>query len=190
MQYVIASIPYSGTSTTKHITGLLGHTGLHFRHMSIDAWKWLHTDEWDWGYLVKFIIPGRDPRDVYISTHYRHEGLREVLGPPRLGSPTTFKRRHPTHPLDIMEEGYTRLRLLQEKEDCIVMPIEPKPTAAFWPKFVEFLDVDPSALDQPEVQEFIQEWPKLHENLKPPTTPEPPLPDWLPAVQAEYGFSG
>ena len=177
MQYVIASIPYSGTSTTKHITGLLGHTGLHFRHMSIDAWKWLHTDEWDWGYLVKFIIPGRDPRDVYISTHYRHEGLREVLGPG-------------THPLEMMEEGYTRLRLLQEKEDCIVVPIEPKPTAAFWPKFIEFLDVDSSALDQPEVQEFIQEWPKLHENLEPHTLSEPPLPDWLPAVRAEYGFYG
>ncbi len=182
MQYVIASHPYSGTTTATHITSLLGRPGLHFRHTSIDGWKWLHTDEWDWGYPnnigmlpVKFIIPGRDPRDVYISTYYRHDG-HLALG---YG-----------HPLNMMEEGYTRLRLLQEKEDCIVVPIEPKPPAYFWPKFIEFLDVDPSALDQPEVQEFIHEWPKLHENLKPYTTPEPPLPDWLPSVRAEYGFYG
>ncbi len=183
MQYVIASHPYSGTTTAKYITHLLGRPDLHFRHTSIDAWKWLHTDEWDWGYPdnigklpVKFIIPGRDPRDVYISTHHRHGHLARV----------------PFHltPWYMLEEGYTRLRLLQEKEDCIVVPIEPKPTAAFWPKFIEFLDVDSSALDQPEVQEFIQEWPKLHENLEPHTLSEPPLPDWLPAVRAEYGFYG
>ncbi len=168
-KYIISSIPHSGTNTASQFLRLLKveHTCIHTQPNSIERLVPFIESR------TKFIIPQRDPREVYLSFWHRaHDGSSAHKDADR----TVGDYYH-------IMEGF---RAQIGPARYMLLPIDKPISASTWVNFKMFLDLH-DEWAHPRVLAYIHEWPRL--NPYPRTAPDPELPQWLEDLRPKWGYS-
>lgn len=171
MRVVIPSVPHSGTQTVKAVIQLL-EVEVKFIHINSPVWHYLHYEDWEEWPDTVFVLPQRDPADVYRSTYFRAKYL---------GNWALF---------DALEELFERTELIEQKEDVMRFPIDKSLDNTFWQTLVDFTGTRPEVWQVAQNHAFIQNLPRLGARIKNPHEPELTLPPWILTARQAWNYTG